>query len=151
MGSYFQQQGNLNVSEDFYGPFYNNNSTALFFFSLKNPVEYNEDKYEYEEEPKSIQEGHIFALFTIEKTEAKQVGIMQEQMRKTHTRVKRNMGSVLKSLDIEQLKNGQITLNYAKGDECGKGSYETSITLKCDKSVQSLTQVEYQSESSTSN
>jgi hypothetical protein len=135
----------------FFGPFPNKNDSILFFLSLSKPMEYDVDKYEYEENDESIQEGHIFALISSAKTGDEGIGSIKQPHKKTHIREKRNLGAKLKSIDVSNLKNEEITLQYGDGDACGKEKYQVNVTLVCDKRVSSLTNVEYLQNSSTSN
>ncbi len=127
-------------SGSFFGPFFNDALAEMYFFSLSKPMEYDVEKYEYEEDAVTVDEGHVFALMTGEKED---VVTSKDSLRKTHYRVKKNLGSKLQSVDIKNISMGEVTLEYVDGDQCEAGRrYSSRVKLACDKSVQSLARVE---------
>jgi len=126
----------------FFGPFNIKNNTAMIFMSLARPMEYDVEKYEYEDLANSIEEGHIFELLSGERIDANPVN-NKEGMKKTHYRLKKNLGSRLESVDFKNYTEGRITLKFVEGDKCGKQHYETNVILVCDKTVQSLNKLEH--------
>lgn len=123
----------------FFGPFNEGDSSkisensTMFFVSLVNPMEFDVEKYEYEEDESSIDVGHIFGLFPEEEIES---GNFREGIAKSHYRIKRNLGSTLKSIKFDKAKSeGKIVLEYEDGDPFNGSRCTTKINLICDSSI----------------
>ncbi len=133
---------------NFFGPFYESQESAMFFFSPKSAVELDIGSYEYEEEETSIVDGHVFGLVTV--TAEETPTNVSHTRGKTHYRVKKNLGSKLAGISFENFTTGEITFSYEEGDMCqGETRYSTNITFVCDKSVQSMSRVTHQTASTS--
>ena len=131
----------------FFGPFQDLTGSIMFFFSLEKPAIFDVEKYEYEESEESVEEGHIFALITVNTS----ANLIQTGTRKSHYRTIRNLGSHFRSLNISNLSSGEINLEYEDGDICDDDiRYSAKIKIICDKNAASLSQIVYLPENSTS-
>lgn len=138
----------LKKTSNFFGPYQEPSGKTMFFFSLEKPSTFEIEKYEYEETDDSVEDGHIFALVSISPTEN------TPSSRKTHYRQIRNLGSHFESINFSNISQGgsELTIAYKDGDICdGDVRYSSQITIACDKSTKSLSQLVYDPKKSTSN
>jgi len=103
----------------------------MFFVSLVSPMEFDIEKFGYEEDEDSIEVGHVFGLVREEDIENYYV---REGITKSHYRVKKNLGSKLEKIDFSQIDSGVIKLTYKDGDMCGTERYKAQILLICEVS-----------------
>lgn len=139
----------LKKISSFFGPYNDNSGSSMFFFSLEKPSVFDVENYEYEETDESVEEGHIFALVTINSSQSLQES---QSSRKTHYRSIKNLGSRFRALDISNWSQGEIGLEYEEGDVCEDDiRYSSKIKIICDKKSPSLSQLVLLPEKSTSN
>lgn len=145
------RQWSLNELKDgkkvgnFFGPFFDSQEGAMYFFSPRDAVEFDIGAYEYEEEDTSVVEGHVFGLVTVRGDETP--ANLSRSHSRTHYRMKKNMGARLANVWFANLTSrGEITFEYAEGDICeGETRFSTRITFVCDKSEQSMSHVTHRS------
>lgn len=137
----------LRKEASFFGPYQDLSGSIMFFFSLEKPVVFDVEKYEYEESDDTVEEGHIFALITVNSSQ----NLMQTNSRKSHYRTIRNLGSHFRSLNISNLSPGEMVFGYEDGDICeDETRYSANIRIICDKNSTSLSQLVFLPENSTS-
>ena len=121
-------------SGSFFGPFRNNKKDKMFFLSFQKPVKFDVEKYEYQQEAKSLDEGYVFALYTN--------SFAQYRSRK-------NMGSKLLSINLNAAQSNEIVLEYGDGDYCnGNKRYKSKVKLICQKDASALSDLNYIEDSS---
>jgi len=145
-------------SESFYGPFtnVNNTKTTHFFFSLARAMAYDVEKYQYDSIEDAIYEGHVFGLFTAPLNHEHVTNSHSDEKAYRHY-LKYNLGSLMDEMDLSEIYNGKITFKFSKGDYCdtdgsakenepdnenAANRYSSTVTLICDKKVDSLNNVE---------
>lgn len=107
-----------------FGPFSSGQQdSTIYFFSPEATVDFAIDTYEYEEDVSmSIQQGHVFGLVSAPTASGR-----------THSRIKRNMGSKLGGLWFSP---GNFTVEYVSGDICeGRVRFKSYISFVCDTSA----------------
>jgi hypothetical protein len=107
--------------------------------SLSSPVEFDVEKFGYEEDEDSIEDGYIFGLI---RGEVIGNHYIKEGVIKSHYRVKKNLGSKLEKVDFSQVSAGIIKLTYKDGDVCGTKRYKTQIQLLCEVSEKTSAKLE---------
>ena len=132
----------LPKSESFFGPLEPPNSHAKFFLSLAQQVEYDIEKYQYEESEGSFKVGHIFGLLSSRKLSDLDRPNSSETLTSVKERHRVNLGSILKDIKVDLTAPGSVTLEYGDGDSCDDRTYRTSVVLMCNKTAASLASVE---------
>ena len=136
-------------SGSFFGPFRNNKKDKMFFLSFQKPVKFDVEKYEYQQEAKSLDEGYVFALYTNSFEGTGTAKDCEENLSFAQYRSRKNMGSKLLSINLNAAQSNEIVLEYGDGDYCnGNKRYKSKVKLICQKDASALSDLNYIEDSS---